>query len=70
MYLGQMDQAQRSGNGMLLLLGFACNYLLTFEGEWKDDYPNGAGVQKVLDLSYLGDGRKIWLSTSGNYENG
>ncbi len=69
-YLGQMDQAQRSGNGMLVLLGFASNNLLTFEGEWKDDYPNGAGVQKVLDLSYLGDGRKIWLSTSGNYENG
>lgn len=70
MYLGQMNKDQRSGNGMLVMQGFVSNNLLVFEGEWKDDYPNGAGVQKVLDLSYLENGREIWMSISGNYENG
>ena len=70
MYLGQMEQDQRSGIGTLALPGFASNNLLIFEGEWKNDYPNGAGIQKVLDLSYLDEGRNIWMSTSGNYENG
>ncbi len=69
-YLGQMDQDQRSGTGTLALTGFASNNLLIFEGEWKNDYPNGEGVQKVLDLSYLEDGRNVWMSTSGKYENG
>lgn len=69
-YLGQMEQDKRSGEGMLVLLGQNYDNIILFQGEWSDDLPNGFGEQRVILLSQSETDREIWMSIKGNYING
>lgn len=70
-YLGEMKGTVRSGQGTLVLLGNNYDNVIVFQGEWREDLPNGAGTQKAIILSYLEkNNRQIWMSIDGNYRNG
>lgn len=69
-YLGEMEQDQRSGQGELVLLSKEYINIVIYSGEWSNDLPNGEGIQKAVILPYLREGREIWLSMEGNHING
>lgn len=69
-YLGEMEQDKRSGQGKLIQIGITYYNIIIFDGTWSDDLPNGIGTQKAVILPYLREGRQIWMDREGNYTNG
>ena len=69
-YLGEMEQDERCGQGKLVMLSQLYNNIIIYDGIWNNDLPNGRGIQRAVIIPYLKEGRQIWLSIEGNYING
>lgn len=50
-YYGTMEDGKRSGYGIWSAYDYADQSSTYFEGEWSEDYPNGAGKSWLMDIS-------------------
>lgn len=65
-YYGTLEDGRRSGHGIWAAYGYEEELLSYYDGEWKDDYPNGAGKYWTMCLDVPED----LFSDEGTWKDG